>query len=330
MNTSRRKYLGSTTWTLLGSAIPLAGTAQPHMHVRVGYALPTTSHYGAGANAWADAVDQATAGRIKFKHFSAGEIGGEREMLQGLRLGLLDAAILSTGSLGNVVPEIGVVDTPFLFRNAKHARAVLDGMIGQDIQNKFIPKGLYALAWGEQGFRHLTNNRRSVQSPSDFQGLKIRTMENQALIAAFRELGARPTSMVWPEVVTGLRKGTIDGQESPISVIVSTKLAQLQRHLTLTGHFYSTTIFFVSKQFWEGLTATDKERFANGAKAGAIAMRTFVDSVEAKGIAELSDAGMQIVTGIDYAAFQRSLAHAYKQYERRFGSALIERIRSIQ
>lgn len=201
--------------------------------VKIGYALATTSHDGAGTTAWGESVEKASGGRYKFKHFAASALGGEHELLEGLTLGSLDAVILSTGSLGSFVPEIGVADIPFLFRDTRHARTVLDGPIGEELLAKFAPRGLQALAWGEQGFRHLTNNRLPVKSPEDFKGLKIRAMENQVHIAAFRALGALPTPMAWPEVVTALQQGTIDGQENPISVIVSAKLAQTQKYLTL-------------------------------------------------------------------------------------------------
>jgi tripartite ATP-independent transporter DctP family solute receptor len=326
----RRRSLLALTVAAPSLAAPSASWAQPSTEIRIGYALPTTSHYGAGASAWGESVEKATTGRFKFKHFAASALGGEREMLEGLTLGSLDAAILSTGALGNFVPEVGVVDIPFLFRDATHARAVLDGPIGQELLGRFAPKGFQALAWGEQGFRHLTNSKRPVQQPADFQGLKIRTMENQVHITAFRALGALPTPMAWPEVVTGLQQGTIDGQENPISVIVSAKLAQMQKHLTLTGHVYSPTVLFVAKRVWDGLSAADKQAFQAGAVAGAKAMRSFVDGVEQKGVAELRASGMQVVTGLDNAAFQKALTPAYQQYEQRFGKALIDRIRSAQ
>jgi tripartite ATP-independent transporter DctP family solute receptor len=251
-------------------------------------------------------------------------------MLEGLTLGTLDAVILSTGALSNFVPEVGVVDIPFLFRDANHARAVLDGPIGEELLAKFAPRGFQALAWGEQGFRHLTNNRAPVKSPEDFRGLKIRTMENPVHITAFRTLGALPTPMAWPEVVTALQQGTIDGQENPISVIVSAKLAQTQKHLTLTGHVYSPTVFFVSKRLWDNLSSAEKAAFLSGAHSGRKAMRDFVDNVEEKGTAELRAAGMQVVSGLDNAAFQRALSPAYQQYQTRFGASLIERIRATR
>lgn len=327
---ARRDLCAVAAITAAAWLLPLGASAQTPIEIRIGYALATTSHYGAGATAWGEAVEKGTGGRYKFKHFASSALGGEREMLEGLTLGSLDAVILSTGALGNFVPEVGVVDIPFLFRDAKHARMVLDGPVGEELLARFSSRGFQALAWGEQGFRHLTNNRHAVQSPDDFKGLKIRTMENQVHIAAFKTLGALPTPMAWPEVVTALQQGTIDGQENPISVIVSAKLAQSQKYLTLTGHVYSPAVLFVSKKLWDGLSAADKDVFLKGAKAGGVAMRAYVDNVEDKGTAELKAAGMQVVSGLDHAAFQRALAPAYKQYESRFGAALIERIRNTR
>ena len=324
----RRAALSSLFASLAIVLTPTVALAQTE--VKIGYALPTTSHYGAGATAWGAHVEKATNGKYKFKHFAASALGGERDMLEGLNLGSLDAVILSTGTLPNFVPEVGVVDIPFLFRDAGHARRVLDGPIGQEILNKFNDKGVRALAWGEQGFRHLTNSRRPVKAPDDFKGLKIRTMENPVHITAFRTLGALPTPMAWPEVVTGLQQGTIDGQENPISVIVSARLSQMQKHLTLTGHVYSPTVLIMSKRLWDSLSATEKTAFSEGAVAGSKAMRDFVDNVEKAGVAELRAAGMEVVSSIDNNAFQQSLTPAYQQYTTRFGAALIERIRNTQ
>src|SRR5574343_299779 len=166
-----------------------------------------------------DAVEKSSNGAFKFKQFPSSALGGERDMIEGLQLGTLEAVIVSTGALSNFVPEVGVVDIPFLFRDTQHARNVLDGDFGQDLLTKFKKRGLIALAWGEQGFRHLSNNKVSVSKPEDLKGLKIRVTENPVHITAFRTLGASPTPMSWPEVISALQQGTIDGQENPISVL---------------------------------------------------------------------------------------------------------------
>ena len=128
---------------------------------------------------------------------------------------------------------------PFLFRDKAHARAVLDGPIGQEMLTKFDAKGFKALAWGENGFRHMTNSKRDVKVPEDLKGLKMRTMENPVHIAAYKGFGIITTPMAFPEVFTALQQGTVDGQENPLSVIISAKFDQVQKHLSLTGHVYS-------------------------------------------------------------------------------------------
>ncbi len=230
---------------------------------------------------------------FKFKQLSSA-LGGERELIEGLQLGTVEATIVSTGTLSNFLPEVGVVDIPFLFRDSAHARKVLDGPIGQDILTKFQSRGLIALAWGEQGFRHVTNDKQPVARPEDLKGLKIRTMENPVHITAFRTLGASPTPMAWPEVIGALQQGTIDGQENPLSVFVSAKLWQVQKNLTLSGHVYAAGRLFVSPDFWSSLTDAQKAAFTEGAKLGAQASRKFVDDVETKAVEELKSHGVHV------------------------------------
>ena len=198
--------------TAVAATATLAATAAfaQGKEVKIGYALAVNSHYGAAANAWAEGVEKGTNGAYKFKQFPASALGGERELIEGLQLGTIDLAILSTGATLNFVPQTGVFDVPFLMRDLAHARKVLDGQIGQAMLAEFSKRGLVALAWGEQGFRHLTNSKRPVVSAADAKGLKIRTTENQVHITAFRQIGILPTPMAWPEVATALQQGTID------------------------------------------------------------------------------------------------------------------------
>lgn len=298
--------------------------------VKLGYALAVNSHYGAAAKAWADSVEKATNNAFAIKHFPSSALGGERELIEGLQLGTVEAAIVSTGALSNFVSDVGIVDIPFLFRDTQHARAVLDGKFGQDLLAKFQQRGLVALAWGEQGFRHLTNNKVSVQNVADLKGLKIRVTENPVHITAFRTLGAAPTPMSWPEVISALQQGTIDGQENPISVLTSSKLWEVQKHLTLTSHVYAPVVLVLSPSFWGSLTDAQKAAFAEGAKAGAQASRAFVDDVEAKGVEMAKSNGMQVVENVDAAAFRAALEPAYKQYAKKFGQQTLDAIANVK
>ena len=293
--------------------------------VKLGYALAVNSHYGAAAKAWADSVEKATNNAFAIKHFPSSALGGERELIEGLQLGTVEAAIVSTGALSNFVSDVGIVDIPFLFRDTQHARAVLDGKFGQDLLAKFQQRGLVALAWGEQGFRHLTNNKVSVQNVADLKGLK-----NPVHITAFRTLGAAPTPMSWPEVISALQQGTIDGQENPISVLTSSKLWEVQKHLTLTSHVYAPVVLVLSPSFWGSLTDAQKAAFTEGAKAGAQASRAFVDDVEAKGVEMAKSNGMQVVENVDAAAFRAALEPAYKQYAKKFGQQTLDAIANVK
>lgn len=298
--------------------------------VKLGYALAVNSHYGAAAKAWADSVEKATNNAFAIKHFPSSALGGERELIEGLQLGTVEAAIVSTGALSNFVSDVGIVDIPFLFRDTQHARAVLDGKFGQDLLAKFQQRGLVALAWGEQGFRHLTNNKVSVQNVADLKGLKIRVTENPVHITAFRTLGAAPTPMSWPEVISALQQGTIDGQENPISVLTSSKLWEVQKHLTLTSHVYAPVVLVLSPSFWGSLTDAQKAAFTEGAKAGGQASRAFVDDVEAKGVEMAKSNGMQVVENVDAAAFRAALEPAYKQYAKKFGQQTLDAIANVK
>ena len=323
MNINRRIILTALSASLFAaSACSIAQTRE----VKIGYALAPNSHYGAGATAWAESTQKATNGALQFKQFPSSALGGERELVEGLQLGTVEAGIVSTGTLSNFVPEVGVTDIPFLFRDSAHARKVLDGKTGQDILKKFEGRGLIALAWGEQGFRHITNAKRVIAKPDDLKGLKIRTMENPVHITAFRALGASPTPMAWPEVIGALQQGTIDGQENPLSVIVSAKLSEVQKHLALTGHVYSPAVLLISPKLWNSLNDAQKSAVRQGARDGALAMRKFVDDVEAKAVSDLRAQGMQVTTVSDKAPFQQALGSAYREYAAKFGKDVLDQI----
>jgi tripartite ATP-independent transporter DctP family solute receptor len=203
--------------------------------VKLGHALTMNSHTGDGTTAFCNHIESQTQGRYKCQQFPNSVLGGEREMIEAVQLGTLDMVSTSTGPVGNFVPEVKIVDIPFLFRDYDHARRYLDGP-GQELLDKFPAKGLVALVWTENGFRHMTNSKRPLVKPQDVAGLKIRTMENKVHMDGYRAFGIQPTPMAFPEVFGALQNGTVDGQENPIPVILAAKFSQVQKHLSLTNH----------------------------------------------------------------------------------------------
>lgn len=304
------------------------GGAQAQQALKLGYSLAPTSHYGVGATAMAETLEELSGGKFTIEQFPANALGGEREMVEGAQIGTVDLVITSTGPVGNFVPDTLITDIPFLFRDYEHAHAVLDGPIGQEILAQFPNHGLVALAWGENGFRNLTNNVRPIRTPEDTQGLKVRTMENQVHMRAFQELGILPTPMAFPELFTALQQGTVDGQENPIGVILSANFSQVQDHLTLTQHVYSPALIIMSPMVWDGLSEEEKGWFMEAAKAGAAAMRQKVREDAENGVATLKEQGMQVVEDPDRAAFETALAPAFAEFAERFGQDKIDAIRN--
>jgi len=308
----------------------VAGAADAQRTINLGHTLSDTSHYSIGADAFAETLKELSDGEFTVREHPAGSLGGERDMIEGLQIGTVDVVITSTGPLGNFVPETYVLDLPFLFEDYEHARSVLDGEIGQDLLDMMGEHDLVGLAWSENGFRHLTNSRNEVHEPEDVDGLKIRTMENQVHMNAFRELGASPTPMAFPELFTALQQGTVDAQENPITVITATKFWEVQDHLSLTGHVYSPEAILASPILWSELSEQEKEWFQKAADASAEATREEVSRLETEGIERLREEGMTVITDIDKEPFQEEITPVYEAFEERYGSEMLERIRNFE
>ncbi|MDR6856864.1 TRAP transporter substrate-binding protein [Variovorax guangxiensis] len=313
---------------VLGLGMACAAFAQTAMKISISTAQ--NSHQGVAIDAFAKEVATRTNGRYKIETFYNGSLGGERESIEAVQLGTQELAFSSTGPVPNFVPEAKILDVPFLFRDKAHARAVLDGPIGQELLTKFDAKGFKALAWAENGFRHMTNSKRDVKVPEDLKGLKMRTMENPVHIAAYKGLGIITTPMAFPEVFTALQQGTVDGQENPLSVIMAAKFSQVQKHLSLTGHVYSPCIFLMNKAAFDKLSAADKTAFLEAAKVAAKVNRDRVDQDDANGVKELRAQGMTVIENVDKSKFVSTLAPVNAEFEKQFGKANIDKIRNFQ
>ena len=312
------------TFGAAGSALAQTTT------LKIGYATSPESHYGVGSKVFCDEVEKNTQGRFKCQYFPNSALGGEREQIEAIQLGTQDLVNTSTGPVGNFVPEVKIVDIPFLFRDYDHARKVMDGPIGQDILAKFPSKGIIALGWTENGFRHMTNSKRDIVKPEDAKGLKMRTMENKVHMDGYRTFGILPTPMAFPELFGALQQGTVDGQENPIPVILSSKFSQVQKHLSLTGHVYSPALLLLSPKVWNKLSDADKKVFTEAAKAGGAAQRKKVNDDENTGIAQLKSEGMQVVEKVNGESFRKAVAPAYAAFAKEFGADKIAAIQAVK
>jgi len=319
--------------TIAMSALTAAFVAAPasaQTVMRINITSPANSHLGVAIDTFGEEVEKRTNGRYKIQRFYSTALGSERESVEAVQLGAQELVFSSTGPIPNFVPEVKILDVPFLFRDYKHARDTLDGPIGQELLLKFEPRGFKALAWGENGFRHMTNSKRPINAPEDLRGLKMRTMENPVHIQAYKGFGIIPTPMAFSEVFTALQQGTVDGQENPLSIITSNKFDQVQKHLTLTGHVYSPAVFLMNKALFDKLSAADKQAFLDAAKEAVKANRARVDADEKSAVADLRSKGMAVVEQLDKGKFQATLAPVYVQFEQQLGKTNLEKIRNVK
>ncbi|KGK82248.1 C4-dicarboxylate ABC transporter substrate-binding protein [Desulfosporosinus sp. HMP52] len=226
------------------------------IEIKLAHASPAVNdRLEIAAQAFKKYVEEKSSGKLKVTTYPDSQLGAEREELEGIQLGSIQMGALSSGPLPGVFPKIMVFDLPYLFSTQKAAYEVLDGPVGKEILDLMKAEtGVRGLAWGENGFRHFTNSVRPIKQPSDMQGLKIRTMENPAHMAIVKSLGGSPTPMPFNEVYTGLQQKTIDGQENPLSLIVSMRFYEAQKYLTLDGHVYNPYILMINDDFYNGLS----------------------------------------------------------------------------
>jgi tripartite ATP-independent transporter DctP family solute receptor len=255
-------------------------------------------------------------------------LGSEGTILNAARSGAVDVAVLSGGVVSGVIPEMSVFDIPFLFRDAAHAKAVMQGPIAAKVATGFAAKGLVLLALGKQGFRNLTNSKRPIRTPEDIKGLKICVIPNDIYKLTFQALGADARPMDFPLVYGALKDGRLDGEENPLPTIAASRFNEVQKYLTMTGHFFAPIAFVANRAMFEQLDPADQEALMAAAKAGAEA--TWQSQLDDQKLKDLRSAGMEVIENVDRQAFADAVKLLDPEFEKRFGKELIVAIRSTR
>ena len=291
--------------------------------IRVSHTLAPESHYHQGLLQWKKLVEERTSGSVKIEVFHSAQLGSERDVVEGVSLGTIEATLSSTGPLPNFTNAFMVFDLPFIVQDRQKAYRWMDGPEGQKILASLEPSNIKALGIWENGFRNLTNSRRSVNSPADMDGLKIRLMENPIHVATFETLGARAVPMPFGELFTALQQGTVDGQENPLVIIDTSKFYEVQDHLSLTGHFYSPAVLMVNLDFWNNtLTADEREIVAKAEKEARQWERDFSIKGEKELRTKLENAGMMVYDQ-DVAIWFDAVQPVYDQFSDKVDQAMV-------
>ena len=308
------------------------GPVQAKETFKLATVTPDHHAYTKGAQEFARLVKEGTNGEVDIKVYGGGQLGkGERELLEGLQLGTIDMAVTATGPVSNFSEDMGVVDLPFLFTDNQHVDKVLDGPIGRSLLDGLEKANIKGLAFFENGFRNFTNSKRSLLKPQDFKGLKFRTMENPVHLASVRQLGAQAVPMSWGEVYTSLQTGVIDGQENPVAIVYAFKLSEVQKYLSLSGHFYSPAPLSMSLKKFKDLKPAYQEVILDAALQAAAYERKLIRDNEAKQLAALKEQGM-VVSEVEKAIFIKAMAPVYDEFGKKYPGwqAVLKQIRATK
>ncbi len=286
---------------------------------KLGHSVSEKHPYHLGAVRFKEIVEKETKGDVTVSVFPNNQLGtGERDLLEGLQLGTVDFYVGSTGPMSGFEKKFMLFDFPFLFKSKRHVYGVLDGKIGAYVMGLLDKQGMKGLAWCENGFRHVTNSKRPIAVPADAKGLKLRTMENKVHMAIWKALGADPTPMAWGEIFTALQQGTVDGQENPIPVIYTSKIYEVQKHLSLTGHVFSPAMIIMSKAKFDALPKEYQDIVLKAAREAAVYQREQITKMEDEQISKLKELGMTVTTP-DTTPFREATKAVYEQFRGELG-----------
>lgn len=295
------------------------------LEIKFAHVVNEKDAFHVAAEKFKELTEKNSKGEITVNIFPNAKLGDERTLLERMKMGIVDAAIITTGPIINFVPAFGVIDLPFIFRDPSHAYKVLDGPIGQNMLALMEAGGWKGLAFGERGFRNLTNSRKKVVTPEDIKGLKIRVMQNPVYVDSFAALGANAVPMAWTEVLTALQQGTVDGQENPLNVIVAFKLNEMQKYLSITRHAYAPAVILMSIKLWQKLTPAQQALVKSAAQGAAEYERDWDNKMEAVWLKDLQAKGM-IVSTPDLKPFRQAAKSVYDKYTPAFGKDVVEAI----
>jgi len=280
--------------TALVAASLLSGAHAQERTIKFAFQNQKEHPQAQGAQKFADLVAAKTSGRIAVKLFPGGTLGGDLQTVSALQGGTVEMTVLNAGILSAQTKEFGIYDFPFLFASPQEADAVTDGPFGKKLLDKLQAKNLVGLGYWELGFRNLTNSKKPITKAEDIAGLKIRVIQSPIYIDMFNALGANAVPMPFPELYTAMEQKAVDGQENPFSTILSSKFAEVQKHLTITRHMYNPQAVIVSKKFWDSLNPADQKAVTEAMAEATTFQRSVSRSQADVALEELKKAGMQV------------------------------------
>jgi tripartite ATP-independent transporter DctP family solute receptor len=272
-------------------------------------------------------VAETTAGRVTIQAFPASQLGSTKDQIENVALGTQQMTTEGAAAISQFVPALGVVEAPYVWRDAAHLLKVMNGPIGQDLSRQLVEKrGMRVLGTTYYGVRHVTTTKKAVRTVADMQEFKLRVPENDVFLAMARAWGAKPTPMAFGELYLALRQNVVDGQENPLPTIDSGKFFEVQKYLVLTGHILTPRLVLINEKAWQELGAADQKALADAVAEGIAWQNQEIQAREKTLLDKFKQAGMEVIQP-DGDSFRKPVLDTVpKLFEAKWGAGLYQRI----
>ncbi|ASA56281.1 DctP family TRAP transporter solute-binding subunit [Vibrio gazogenes] len=275
-------------------------------------------------------VEARSHGDIKVNIFPQGQLGNDKQMIDGTRAGIIDISMVGLNNWSGLIPESAAFTLPFIFPNREAAYEALDGDVGRDVLKSMEKYGIKGLGYPENGFRNMTNNRGPIRKPADVAGLRMRVNNSKALNDMFNALHANPQQIPVSELYTALETGVVDAQDHPLGVTLSFKFYEVQKYLSMTQHAYSPLVLTMNLKSFKKLSAAEQKIITDVATEAVNMQRQMSIKKEDQMIAELESHGMKVNRDVDGAAFQAVVKPVWNEFIKENGDDMINRILATQ
>ncbi|MGC3963879.1 MAG: TRAP transporter substrate-binding protein [Rhodocyclaceae bacterium] len=280
--------------TLLGVTCIGSGTALAQQKARLGHAMPTEHPQAKTMDKFAELAGKYTEGRVQIQVYPGGVLGGDDKMLQATQAGTQEIYYGAVSPIAGRVKPLQAFDFPFLFNNYDEVDYVFRGAMGQKLFDMMRPLNVVGLAWGEAGFRQLSNSKRAIKRVEDLGGLKIRVMQNPVALETWKAMGTNAVPMSYAEVFTALETKALDGQENPLIHMYANKMYEVQKYITVTNHVYTPCAILVSTKYWNALAPKDQEALKKAATESMVFHRQIMTAADQDVIAKLRQHGVSV------------------------------------
>ena len=324
----RKLLLTTTAIAFACSAAAPAFAEFSDRNIRVSNGINADHPVGNGIKAMQACLDEKSGGKLKLTAFWGGALGGDLQATQALRSGVQEAVVTSSSPLVGIVPALGVFDLPFLFASADEAYKVLDGDFGTQMNKKLEEAGLVNLAYWENGFRNLSNSVRPVTKWEDFEGMKVRVMQNNIFLDTFQNLGANATPMAFGEVFSALETKAIDAQENPYVTIDTSKFYEVQKYITETNHAYTPFLFLFSKPIFDSYTPEEQTALRECAVVGRDEERKVIRELNQKSLEKIKAAGLEVnsLSPEEQARIREKSMVVYEKHKAEIGADVVDAV----